>query len=314
MVRVSLAAIASASAWMAAPVHSAGIDLGSYSYSPVGRIDIGAPLSQDGSGLTFNPVSSTLYVVRNSGPERIFEMDTAGNVLRTIGITGFQDTEGIAYLGGNTFAVTEERRDRIAVFEIGSGSPITIDISAAQVYTFSAASGLNTATDNFGLEGLSYNPSTGTFAMVQEKSSVAFFEFSLPAVGSVINATSPFNLSAATYGITDAAGVVHLPSGNVLILSDESETLLEIDPATGDLIGTFDLGATHPGGSPPASYQPEGVAFNPATGDIYVLSEPDAFYVLSNPNYVLLNVPEPSRALLLMGGAAAGIAFRRRRR
>ena len=72
---VSLAGTSGASA--------AGIDLGGYTAgSP--RIELGATVAQDASGLTYNAVTGTLFVTRNNGPERLFEIDTSGNVRQAV--------------------------------------------------------------------------------------------------------------------------------------------------------------------------------------------------------------------------------------
>src|SRR3989344_8005986 len=72
-------------------------------------------LSADSSGITYNPETNTLFVIHNTaGSESIQEIHINGSLIRTITLTGFDDTEGIGYANtsGDThrFFVVEERR------------------------------------------------------------------------------------------------------------------------------------------------------------------------------------------------------------
>lgn len=76
-----------------------------------------AGVSNNASGLTYNRDTRTLFAVINS-PEQLLELDTDGNVRRSIALEGFEDTEGVTYIGNNYFAIIEERRRGIVLAEV----------------------------------------------------------------------------------------------------------------------------------------------------------------------------------------------------
>ena len=62
----------------------------------------------DFSGAAYAPGTDTYFIVNNDS-EEIFEYSRAGQFLRTVHLSGFDDTEGIVHLTGNRFAVVEEK-------------------------------------------------------------------------------------------------------------------------------------------------------------------------------------------------------------
>ena len=80
------------------------------------RIDV-AEITDDLSGLTFNPLTQSLFAVTNA-PELLLEMTLEGDVKRVIPLLGFEDTEGITHIEGNRFAIVEERKRQVVFIKI----------------------------------------------------------------------------------------------------------------------------------------------------------------------------------------------------
>src|SRR5690606_4665526 len=59
------------------------------------------------SGITWSGSSHTLFAISNR-PTAVAEFDREGRLLRSIALQGFEDTEDIAWLGDDRFAVIEE--------------------------------------------------------------------------------------------------------------------------------------------------------------------------------------------------------------
>jgi uncharacterized protein YjiK len=82
--------------------------------------------------------------------------------------TEFYDTEGITYVGGGKFVVVEERYRQANLFTYVAGG--TLQRNAVQSVK------LGTTIGNVGLEGLSWDPLTGGFIFVKEKTPVSILK------------------------------------------------------------------------------------------------------------------------------------------
>lgn len=69
-------------------------------------------VKENSSGLAYHAPSKTLYMVIN-GPCQLVQMDLTGEIKRTIGLAGFDDTEAVAWMGGKKFVVAEEDRKSV---------------------------------------------------------------------------------------------------------------------------------------------------------------------------------------------------------
>lgn len=242
----------------------------------------------DLSGVTYNPLTNTLFMVTNKGPNdstsptSIYETQTDGTVLRSILLDGFNDTEGIVHIGGTRFAVAEERRGNIAFFDIlPSTSNITISYNDAEIV--SMASALGPWGANNGLEGVSYHPATNTIYTVKEKSAVKYYAFPNPtSFPTTITNADQFcindNIDINNNGLSDVAGMHHLGltfNGNtdVLLLGDDDKTLIQVDEAC-NTVAQFPLDFMG---------QPEGVTMD-NDGNIYIVGEPNQLVILSGDN------------------------------
>lgn len=214
-------------------------------------------------------------------------------------MTGFDDTEGLTYIGNGEFVLTEERlQDAYRLTYSASGS-----VSRASLSSVS----LGDTVGNVGIEGISYDPLSGTFITVKEKQAQGVNESTLNFALGTATSSSLFTPNLGVLDLSDVqvlstvATAESLDIDNLLIVSQESSRLLEVD-RTGTVLSWFDL----------ASTTAEGVTID-SNGVIYVVDEEGSS---SNGSslYVFTPAPVPVPAaiwLMLSGlGGLAGLARR----
>ncbi len=241
----------------------------------------------DLSGLTYNSSTNSFFAPTNGIP-MVFELGLDGSFIRSITLNGFQDTEGLVWVGGNDYFIIEERKGRAV--------KITIDASTTSIsYPTEYIQLPGTWGNNLGLEGISYNPSTNELIIIKEKSPLTIYAVEIPAnLSDPITVTNPFNIAINNFGFTDLSGLHHLGmtsglsemnvSNHFLVLSHESTALVETDE-TGYEYSRIDLSAGGANGTLGAAlFQAEGVSADDQ-GNIYVVSEPNTFYKFSNPSF-----------------------------
>lgn len=269
------------------------VDLGNYQLAQ-GPITISG-IPDDLSGVTYNSLTNTLFMVTNK-QESIYETDLNGNLLRTIVLEGtqannvFYDIEDIVHISGNTFALVEERKGRVAIIDILPGTTY-IEYSSADLIQMS---GNWSFSNNSGLEGITYDPATGQFYVIKEKQDKILSTFNMPSsfpvtLGAVSN---PCDLESYTFDImTDVSAIHHLglTSGfsdndildNFLILSDESEILVETD-GNCQIISSLNVPVA-------TNEKPEGVTMD-NNGNLYIVAEPNKLYIYTNNNQPTLPI------------------------
>ncbi len=226
-----------------------GIDLSTY--VRVGRFDLPEPtrtaaptgnlLGQESSGVAYNPDTDTLFVVGDGGTS-VTQVTKTGQLVDTMTLpagsspqgTEFYDIEGIAYIGGGEFVFTEERDRQLVKFTYAPGTTLT----RAQTKTVK----LGTTIGNVGLEGLTYDPSTGDFIPVKETSPLGIFRTSIDWDNGTASNGSPTTVNStnlfdpALSGVADYADVFalsNLPTltgpdaDNLIIISQESGRIIE---------------------------------------------------------------------------------------
>ena len=231
-------------------------------------------VAEDFSGITYCYDSETFFTIRNSNNnESIYEIDFDGNILRTITLPNFHDTEAIVYLGNNQFAITEESRRRIVILNI-TANTTNINYPGSSAYIQITGTGIG----NNGLEGLAYDAHHDILYIGKEYATMNIFviEHPLSRLGTSISPTELFDAEALTDtypsngGFDDISGLDFSPNGTLMILTDEGEHLVEVQPFTGELLNSFGLG----------SYdlnQVEGIS----------IVGPDQFYIVGEPNEII---------------------------
>lgn len=228
------------------------------SYSSVSSLRSLSYISNDLSGITYVPDTNTFFLIQNSG-SRIWEVDTAFNLLRTISFRGFGDAEDIVYLGNNEFAIVIEA----SVLYIGTISTSTTSISPDnfQHVTFDSPYGNN------GYEGIAFDSNTNTFWAVKEYGPRKIVKFQRPngSADITINPEVPFN--AENLPASDLSAI-HFDSrtGNLLILSHESHKVMEVTQ-DGTVLSQLAM---------PDRSQHEGLALD-SSFDLLITSEPNQY-------------------------------------
>jgi uncharacterized protein YjiK len=174
------------------------------------------------SGLTYNPQTRSLFLINNRPPE-IVELDLDGSQKRVISLSGFHDTEGITHIRNSTFAVVEEKRRTICIFEIHRKTT-GIDRNEAKIIMVDPV-----PDGNKGLEGISYDPENGCFYVVKEKGPRKIYRIPWPKeVGSPDIISQPFDIQKNSLSLKDLSGIYyHSATNNILVLSDESASVVE---------------------------------------------------------------------------------------
>lgn len=263
--------------WLSTSINAAQWE-GSSLWLPGYRVTVeGLPiqgLSRNTSGLTFNSETGTLFTVINRPPQ-IAELTTDGRLLRVIELEGAKDPEGITYVRGDTYVISDEDSHSMYWVKI---QPETMRVSIAG----QSSLGINIdSVHNSSFEGVSWDSEQDRLFVVKEKLPLRV----LVIRGlDVFNESTGFNIdisewkssSAASLFMSDLSSLtLHEPTGHLLLLSDESALVVEYAP-DGQPIGMLPLWRGFNGLQRKVP-QPEGLAVGPDNA-IYVLSEPNLFY------------------------------------
>lgn len=233
------------------------------------------------SGIAFHPTSKTLYVVDDANTT-VYEISMTGSLIRSITLSGFTDTEGIAYQSGDYFFIVEEGLAnllRVEIPQTGSG-PVNWDSCVV----------LSIASDwgNTGLEDVSYLASTNTVYAVKEVDPPRLYRIILDKNGDPVDffENDPFNIEESS---GDAAGICALSDGNFLILNQKENKLIGYS-GTGENLSELSL---------EDMTKPEGVTIDTSDSSIYVVGEPRQLFLFENSETTIRShsLTTPSLAL-----------------
>jgi len=235
-------------------------------------------LDDDISALTYDPDRKTLFTVTNARSELV-ELSLEGRILRRIPLTGFGDPEAVEYVGPDSYVITDERQQRLIRVRLEDD---TMFLDAGDAEQLSLGIGLN---GNKGFEGLAYDSAGKRLFVAKERDPMLIYEVhGFPHD----NPEKPYAVHVVQDRKRDSRLFVRdlsslqfdERSGHLLALSDESRLMLELDVEGRPLStlslrkGFHGLQATVP--------QAEGIAMDEA-GTIYLVSEPNLFYVFKQP-------------------------------
>ncbi|MBI6682200.1 SdiA-regulated domain-containing protein [Pseudomonas viridiflava] len=235
-------------------------------------------LTDDVSGLSYDPDRKSLFTVTNQNAEMV-ELSLDGRILRRIKLIGFGDAEAVEYISPGVYVISDERQQRLIKVHIDDDTQ-SVDAANAEQLTL----GLN-AGGNKGYEGLAYDRHGERLFVARERDPVQIIEVrGFPKT----NADGPSNLQVISDSKRDAGLFVRdlsslqfdQNSGHLLALSDESRQIVELD-IDGRPIGSSSLKKGQMGLSKTVP-QAEGVAMDDDEV-LYLVSEPNLFYMFRKP-------------------------------
>lgn len=235
-------------------------------------------LDEDISALTFDPDRNSLFTVTNKSPELI-ELSLEGRILRRVPLTGFGDPEAVEYVGRDSYVITDEREQRLIRVRLTDDTPF-LDAKDAEQLTLGI--GLN---GNKGFEGLAYDQQGKRLFVAKERDPMLIYEVhGFPHD----NPEQPYAVHVVQDSKRDSKLFVRdlsslqfdERSGHLLALSDESQLVLELD-VKGRPLASLSLRKGFQGLSQSVP-QAEGIAMDDA-GTLYLVSEPNLFYVFKKP-------------------------------
>ncbi|NMZ96202.1 SdiA-regulated domain-containing protein [Pseudomonas lundensis] len=258
------------------PVDPQSINLGEYQAVLQGQKIEG--LEDDVSALTYDPLRKSLFTVTNKQAELV-ELSLDGRILRRIPLIGFGDAEAVEFIGPETYVITDERQQRLIKVHVDDSTQV-LDAAHAEQLTL----GIN-LSGNKGFEGLAYDSVGKRLFVAKERDPMLIYEVrgfpqsnpQQPYATHVVN--NPRRDSRLF--VRDLSSLQYDErSGHLLALSDESKLLIELD-VEGRPISTLSLKKGRHGLKKSVP-QAEGVAMDDE-GTVYVVSEPNLFYVFKKP-------------------------------
>lgn len=296
---------------------ASSIDLSAYQVTGNYALDALGEMGLEASAVTYARDRHSLFFVGDEGLG-VVEISLTGATLGSMAFdwtgTGSSnnDAEGLTYLGNGQLVVVDERPQIAYSFSYASGGTVLLNNQAKVAITGSTAN-----VGNVGTEGISYDPSTGTYFSVKQDNPAELRQSSLNFATGFGTATTTklYSGSTALFGLSSLSDVQTLSpvealagteaADNLLILSLDSKKLIELDVTTGTVLSSLDLAGI-------TTQAIEGVTVD-HLGNIYLVAEDSGtansrLFVLTSP------VPEPEiHAMLLAGLALIGALVRRRK-
>jgi uncharacterized protein YjiK len=235
-------------------------------------------LEDDVSALSYDPDRKSLFTVTNQRNE-IVELSLDGRILRRIPLVGFGDSEAVEYISQGVYVISDERRQRLIRVRIDDSTQ-SLDAANAQHLTLALGSG-----GNKGFEGLAYDSKGKRLFIAKEREPVQIIEVrGFPRTDGdapdIVEVTSDQKRNARLFVRDLSSLLFDERSGHLLALSDESRQIVELD-TQGHPIGSASLTSGNLGLNKTVP-QAEGIAMDDQ-GTLYVVSEPNLFYVFRKP-------------------------------
>jgi len=203
------------------------------------------------SDVTIDDSGTRLWMVGNH-PQMVYQLDLKGNLVKTLSYVG-QDLEGVIFdRRDSTLWVAEENLHRVVHLDLNGNVLLAHDLGFTTEY-------------NSGLEGICLNDSSRMFVLNEKHPGIFVgLDFSLNVA----------YMDTITFA-KDFSGMTWNPQKKCFwIVSDQSQRLFLWNPPN-TTIAEWDLPCP----------KPEGVAFDPVSNRVYVVSDStNMMYVFQNPS------------------------------
>jgi uncharacterized protein YjiK len=235
-------------------------------------------LDNDVSALTFDPIRKSLFTVTNQNAELI-ELSLDGKILRRIALIGFGDPEAVEFISENIYVITDERQQRLIKIHLEEDTRF-LDAADAEQITLGVH-----MNGNKGFEGLAYDSIGKRLFVAKERDPMLIYEVHgfphhNPEKSYAVHVINNPKRDAGLF-VRDLSSLQYDErSGHLLALSDESRLIIELD-IDGRPLSTLSLNKGRHGLEKNVP-QAEGLAMDD-DGNLYVVSEPNLFYVFKKP-------------------------------
>jgi len=235
-------------------------------------------LNDDVSALTFDPIRKTLFTVTNKNPELI-ELSLDGKILRRIALVGFGDSEAVEFISEDIYVITDERQQRLIKVRLDDDTRFLDAAEAEQI-----SLGVHMSS-NKGFEGLAYDSVGKRLFVAKERDPMLIYEVHgfphhNPEKSYAVHVINNPKRDAGLF-VRDLSSLQYDErSGHLMALSDESRLIIELD-INGRPLSTLSLSKGRHGLQETVP-QAEGLAMDD-DGNLYVVSEPNLFYVFKKP-------------------------------
>lgn len=227
------------------------------------------------SGLAWHAPSNTLFTVTGKTP-KLAQLSLTGELIREIDLQGVSDPEGIEVLTDGRFALVDERRGNLVIFSLPQENHI--DLSQALQFNLAELMPELMLPSNKGLEGIAWDSLHSRFILAKERDPHMLYAAAFDLASNQLGVLTA--LPADSLIVRDISGLsFNLRTGHLLVLSDESRMLLELDEHFKPVSFINFLRGFN--GLDKSIKQAEGVTIDDQE-TIYIVSEPNLFYVFKN--------------------------------
>lgn len=224
--------------------------------------------NDEASDIAYHPGTRTLFSVMGKNPYLV-ELSLQGEVLRKMPLTGWSNPEAVTVLADGRLAIIDERQHQLTVVKVDAD---TRELNIADFAPFDLGP---SADQNKAFEALAWDPRNQRLLLGEERPP-ALFSVKLGGDGQPVGEKQ--RLDAPDLDMRNLSALAVDPrTGHRLLLSADSHLLMEYDEAGKQLSFMALLGGMN--GFKDTIPRAEGVTIDDQ-GTIYLVSEPNLFYVL----------------------------------
>jgi uncharacterized protein YjiK len=237
------------------------------------------------SGLTFDSDHRHLFAVIGA-PPMLIEMDLQGKELRRIKLDGFEDTEGVAYLGEGRFAVIEERRGVVDLFNLGERTDKVDKSKVRSIRILPEPDSiwiLPEPDNNRGLEGVAYAPNRHLLFLAKERLPRRLLQLTYPPPDSgEVALTEPWDMEEQPWwGLRSLSDLYYDQStDHLFVLTLRSKAIVEFS-LDGKEVGRFSL-KSGSAGLRRVAHSTEGITMSDDR-TLYICGEKDELFLFRPP-------------------------------